>query len=293
MSAVTTNLVVSVDELRALARVTGLVLPAFVADDDSDDERIDLVALRGLMARGLVATVGPDPDGSLRLDDALAEVLEPARGAPVLAEVDEEVGDAAPRTWAVMGDDDGPTLIVAEHGPGLVALDRSPDPVAVVVSTWCRLDEVEASPDIDGFVVPLGAQTAADGAIIDGDGDESIAILTAAGAPSEAARRWVDAVAGRRRSIGVQVARRVGDEGPFEATELHWLVGPDGSAWMLRHADASADHDHLADGLDALDPEVIDAQLPVLVAPLRRDDLRRALLHALRPAARATTPGDR
>lgn len=287
------TLVVSVDELRALARVVGLVAPAFVADDDADDEHIDLVALRGLMARGLIGVTGPDPDGELPLDESLAEVLDPARGALVLAEVDEEVDGEAPRTWAAVGDDAGPTLTVTEHGPGLVALHRSPDPVVVVVSARCHLDDVEASPDLDGFVVPLGAQTGADTAVLDGDHSEAMAILIRAGAPSETVRRWVDAVAGRRRSTGVQVARSVGGrDGPFEANELHWLVGPDGTAWMLRTAAGSADPDALADGLDDVDPDEIDAQLPVLVTPVGRHDLRRALAHRLRPAARASTTGD-
>ena len=45
-------LVVSVDELRAICRVTDAVLPAFVTDDDAKIEAVDIAALRGLAARG-------------------------------------------------------------------------------------------------------------------------------------------------------------------------------------------------------------------------------------------------
>jgi len=281
----------SVDELRALGRVVDLVVPAFVEDDDPADPTVDLAAIRGLMARGLVAASGAEPGDAVRLDDGLAAMLAPARSARVLAEVDEEVGDLGPHTWAAVGDDVGPSTIVVEHGPGLVSVELDPDSVATVVAARCRVDDVAADAGPEGFTVALGAQVAADEAVLEGDLERAVDLLRQAGAPDESARRWTDVVATRRRATGVQIARNVGSgpDGPFEAAEVHWLVAADGTAWQLVVELEAEGGDHAFD----LDHDAEEADdISVVMAPVRREDLRAALDEGLRPGVDATNTGE-
>ncbi|MGI8754374.1 MAG: hypothetical protein ACR2MB_00650 [Acidimicrobiales bacterium] len=88
------TLVVSVDELRAVCRTTDAVLPAFVTDDDEQIMAVDIAALRGLAARGLVALTD---EQDLWMADQVLAVLAPTRGARLVVEVDEDTGmDNAP-----------------------------------------------------------------------------------------------------------------------------------------------------------------------------------------------------
>jgi hypothetical protein len=287
--------VLSVDELRALGRVADVVVPAFVEDDDPADPIVDLAAVRGLMARGLVAASGAAPGDAVRLDDDLAAVLAPARSGRVLAEVDDEIGATGARTWAAVGDDTGASTVVVGHGPGLVTVELCSDAVPAVVAARCGVDEVAAEPEPEGFSVALGAQIAADEAVLDGDLDGAVAALGDAGVLVTSARRWVDVVATRSRAVGVQIARNLGagPDGPFEAAEVHWLVAADGTAWQLAvdlddlgpDDDTAFDLDHD----DLVDEEPDDVR--VVVAPVSREHLRAALVEALRPGAEATTPG--
>jgi hypothetical protein len=71
-------MLLSVDELRAAARLAGVPVAPLVSDDDPDEPRVDLAALRGLAARGLVvglAEASPEPAGDLVA--ALAALDEP------------------------------------------------------------------------------------------------------------------------------------------------------------------------------------------------------------------------
>lgn len=298
----TAPLILTVDELRATARVEDLVLPAFVTDDDPVDEQIDLVALRGLVARGLVALAGREADDGIRLDDELVALLGPTRGARVLVEVDEEQGGGAPSTWAALGGDAGPTTLFVEHGPGLVAVELSPERVAEMVARRCPLDDVVDEPVGTGFTVALDAQATADEAVVDGDPDQGRQILIAAGVPPDLTEAWIEAVTGRRRATAVQLARNIGadSDGPFEATELHWLVTAEGTAWLLSSdltdlepADPDADDIDDADVLPDDDFDSETAGISVRLAPIGRRDLIEALDDALAPLAVASTLGER
>jgi len=224
-------LVVSVDELRAVCRTTDAVLPAFVTDEDAQIEAVDIAALRGLAARGLVALTDQQ---DLWIADAVLAVVAPTRGARLVAEVDEDTGFEN-LTWAALGGQDGPTTVISEHGPGLLTMEALPAGVAEVVAERCDVAAVRADAPELGFTVPRAAHEAMGDALEDGATAAAVEPLLAAGAPAEAAEAFVEALASRRRAVAVQVARNLGtdDEGPFEAAEVRWVEGPDGTAWRL------------------------------------------------------------
>ncbi|HMJ74560.1 MAG TPA: hypothetical protein VK507_01235 [Iamia sp.] len=286
MSVQNPKITLTVHELRALARLEGLVLPAFATDADEDDPVIDLVALRGLVARGLVV-LADDAGSGVDLAPDLAEVVTPARDALAVVEVDDERSGAALLGWGVVGTDDGPCCTFVEQPGAVVEVSRSDTSLLAAVAAHVGVDAVAPTPAPDGFVVALGLQVAADAAVLDGARDEALALLVEGGAPVPTATRWVEAVATRRRAVGVQVARRDEPDGPVRAAEVHWLVAGDGTAWMLTPRAEPID-DPEAAGLD-LDDQDRASLVTVLVAPVGRDDLRRALA-ALAPTPTTPTP---
>jgi hypothetical protein len=72
----------TVDELRAATRIGGYWLPAAILDDDDEDLRVDLAALRGLAVRGLVDGVVLAPELATVLDPLRARSLGHRTGTP-------------------------------------------------------------------------------------------------------------------------------------------------------------------------------------------------------------------
>lgn len=292
-SAAAASLVVSVDELRAVCRVTDAVLPAMVSDQDARIEAVDVAALRGLAARGLVAL--PD-DMELWVADDLLAALAPTRGARLVVEVDEDAGRGS-RTWAALGGDTGPTTVMTEHGAGLVRLEVRPGGVGDVVAERCDLSAVPASGADLGFTVPRAAHETMGDALDDGSTGAATEALVAAGAPAEAAGAFVAALHLRRRAVAVQVARNLGtgDDGPFEAAEVRWVEGPDGTAWRL--AVELLDEDEPSTGAGPDDAEVdedeaFEARLAAVVRTVGRIELEDAIRSALTPTASDERTGD-
>lgn len=290
-------LVVSVDELRAVCRVTDAVLPAFVTDDDAKIEAVDIAALRGLAARGLVALTDDD---DLWIADDVQAAVAPTRDARLLVEVDEDTG-LDTFTWALVGGDAGPTALMAEYGLGLVTLEVLPAAVTEVVTERCRLDEIRAQVDYLGFTVPRAAHEAMGDAIDEGASGLAAEPLLAAGAPADAAVAFVEALVARKRAMAVQVARNVGtgEEGPFEAAEVRWVEGPDGTAWQLVIELADEDDPMVDDALagsttvgEEQEDEVFEARLAAAVHTIGRDALAEAIRHALTPTASGDATGD-
>lgn len=135
----TGDLALSVDELRAVARAGGLLLPSLLLDDDDLDAGVrDAVAVRGLLARGLVRLSGE----GVALTASLAEQLRPLTAPCAVAELEREAAGVNLRT-------------AAAHGPdGLILLsEREPD-----VWLLSRRDT-----DLAGALLPLLDESAADG----------------------------------------------------------------------------------------------------------------------------------
>jgi hypothetical protein len=202
----------TVDELRALARIGGYWLPAAILDQDEDDRRVDLAALRGLVVRGLVDSGAPTP--------ALAVALEPLRAPRLVAEIETETG------WHAIVAGDRTVVLTGQSG-GITAVSQSSEPVETVLM---RLFDVEIAPAAGtGFQVGLDALADADEYVVGGDTAAAVRTLCDAGAPSPAAVAWVRAIETRRYSAHVRVAYRDGER--YVADEVRWLVGGDGAAW--------------------------------------------------------------
>lgn len=290
-------LVVSVDELRAVCRATDAVLPVFVSDGDAEIEAVDIAALRGLAARGLVALTD---DQDLWIADDVLAVLAPTKAASFVVEVDEDTGFDN-RTWAAVGGDAGPTAVMGEHGPGLVTMEVLSPGVAEVVSERCGLAGVRTHVEDLGFTVPRAAHEAMGDEIDEGSTGLAAEPLLAAGAPADAAVAFVEALVARRRAIAVQVARNLGtgDDGPFEAAEVRWVEGPDGTAWRLVVELADEDEPMVDAALagsttvgEEREDEVFEARLAVAVRTIGRDALNDAIRDALTPSASSETTGD-
>jgi hypothetical protein len=224
-------LVLTVDEIRALGRITGGWLPRYVAEDDEEDLRVDLAALRGLAARDLLVWRAERVDSEhVTLDPALQAALEPFRDPATVVEVD--LVTAGQATWfaASRAGDIAGTGLLAWHGTGLVTIELVGDGIAETVARLCQLTPTEplTTTGVE-LVVHPDAQIDADELALAGAHDEAVAALVAAGATHTAARAWVAAVASCRRSVGVSVAHRFGTR--YEAGELRWLEAGDGTAW--------------------------------------------------------------
>jgi hypothetical protein len=247
-----TSLLLSVDELRAAARLAGVPVPPLVAEDDPDDPRVDLAALRGLAARGLVvglAEADPEPAGILAA--ALAALDEPTWLLDVELDTSPEpLLPAEPRAGSGFGGpgrDDDPRHGLRQwnevQGPGGSAsmtallgglvhihLDAERHGAAELADR-CGLPDHVATDDI-GFEVAVAGHVDADALALQGDLDGAVTILADCGVPVVAARQWVDAVASRRSAAAVRLVRRL-DQGVAEVRELRWLVGGDGEVWQV------------------------------------------------------------
>jgi len=228
-------MVMSVDELRAASRLVGAGMPPLLAEGDPDDPLVDLAALRGLAARGLVVGLeAADPEPAGDLADALA-VLD---DMVALVELERELGAAAAgagERWTLARGRTG-TVVLRLRTGGLADVDLDvSDPGSVVVD-GCALDDLETPP----ATVPLpwsvdsDALETAEDLILDGDQSGAAAVLMAAGAPEAAAAHWVRAVRQRRGGASVTVARLLGDpEGAVEIRDVRWLVDGDGLGWRV------------------------------------------------------------
>lgn len=104
----------SVDELRAAARLAGLLLPSLLLDDDDLDAGVrDVVAVRGLLARGLVRL--DSADATPALTAPLAALLAPLTRPSAVAELEFAVAGTVLRT--VAADGPGGLLVMSEREP--------------------------------------------------------------------------------------------------------------------------------------------------------------------------------
>jgi hypothetical protein len=250
IEAVDPTLVVSVDELRAVHRLTGLCLPRFVVADDEDDPRVDVAALRGLAARDLVVLSPecpdspgcPDtpgsPDGGVLLADPLVQLLAPSHVARRIVEIDVEASGVLDRHAVITGEA-GTAVVVTEFDGGLVGLRRAK---AGEVRRLCGVDEVTELGAAMSFTVCAVALREADELALRGAGPTAVEVLTAAGVGEQTALAWITAVRERTCAVAVAVARSCGDggpDGPFEIDEMRWLVTGDGTAWRVTAARSS------------------------------------------------------
>lgn len=278
-------LVVTVDEVRALARLRGSTLPAALADDDEPEPRVDAAALRGLAARGLAAVAGSASDRSV--DEvvpapALRALLVLLNDAVTLVEVDVDAGGVDRRAVAAGGP--AGTVALVEGPTGLwrvVDGDDLGDMIAALADAVLTGSDPEGPhPAGGGFSCPAGAHAAADDRLAAGDAGGAVALLLGAGVAPDAAQAWATAVTGRRAAVAVHAAHTQGP-GRWRLDELRVVVGPDGRRWRLdlvdgRTVDAGeqwADHDDDRPGR----PDDVLADLRSVATCVDADAVRAAL----------------
>jgi len=237
---VTRSMVVSIDELRAASRLVGANMPPLLAGGDPDDTRVDLAALRGLAARGLVVGLeagDPEPVGDLA--DTLAALDDMVALAEVERDLGAETGGTGER-WAVARGRTG-TVVLRLRAGGLldVTMDLA-DPGSAIVD-GCALGDLEARTAVipEPWSVDSEALDTAEEMIMEGEGDRAATILVSAGAQTECAERWVRAVEQRRGGASVTVARLLSDaDGAVEVRDVRWLVDGNGLGWRVDGGDS-------------------------------------------------------
>ncbi len=231
----TRSMVVSVDELRAASRLVGAGMPPLLAEGDPDDPRVDLAALRGLAARGLVVGMedgDPEPVGDL--GDTLA-ALDDLLG---LAEAARDMGagaNGAGERWAVARGRTATVTLRLRTG-GLVDVDIDVEDPGSVIVDGCALDDLETTSAVVAppWSVDSDALETAEDLIEGGEGSRAATVLESAGVPDAAAGHWVRAVEQRRGATSVTVARLLGDpDDAVEVRDVRWLVDGDGLGWRV------------------------------------------------------------
>jgi hypothetical protein len=248
------TLLLTVDELRALHRVTGAWLPRFVAEEDEAEPLVDLAALRGLGVRDLVELPRGDTN------QPLTAHLDPYRGPRLVVEIEAEEADTV--THHGLSSATGATGLATERPGGLVELSLVDRAAADVIADLCHLGDVVPQPaGAAGFEVDAWAHTEADELALGGDADGAAAHLVHCGVPPPRAAAWITALTGRRRAVAVSVACLAGEApdpaaGPISGGELRWLVGADGTAWRagLREAQAAGGSRDAAAAVSVLRP---------------------------------------
>lgn len=183
--------VLSVEEIRAVARYADLTAPGCATRADPEDPRIDAAALRGLAARGLFV-LEPSTPAAECLSAELSALLHPCQEAGLAAEV-------------VRHDPSGVDQVDVVGGPaatlfrplswGLVSVTRRDVDVLDVVAGLCRVDDL-VEPAAADPVLRVGHDAygrSADLLEVDAP-DDAIDVLVRAGAPLAAAHAWARAV---------------------------------------------------------------------------------------------------
>jgi hypothetical protein len=233
MAEIASSQLLTIDEIRALRRVSRLSVPRFVAEGDVMDVRTDAVALRGLAARGLVTFVEQGDEPRVEWTPALTALLTHCVRPDFVAQVTVESGAAKPAAT-------GSERVVTEHavlatthlGPGatwftahphhLVRCTQHTGDLDALLRHLCRLDEL-APPQGLSLSVDLRRYLRADDLLAAGSPDTAVDVLVDAGAELGTAHAWIQALAHRRFSVAVSIAGTVdgspkGDGAPDAGT---------------------------------------------------------------------------
>lgn len=158
-----TALVLTADELRVAARAFGATAPAALnAEWAAEDIAVaDVVALRGLLARGLAAT----RSGEVVLTAALFAALRPLLQADLLIEVIRDATTSA-RRWLI-AQAAGGTVVAEERDPDVWQLRRADAPArrlaaAIVAELIAELPAASAPATPQVVAVPTAALVAAE-----------------------------------------------------------------------------------------------------------------------------------
>jgi hypothetical protein len=202
------DLLLTVDDLRAMQRSVGIWLPGFAVSSEA-------VGLRGEL----------DLEEVIRLAEAFTDAV---LAVEVLADRSGAVTE-----YAFSAGSSGVQGLMEAIPRGLVRCRLTMgDPVSVVA------DVAGISPSLtaaDGpvWTVNSAAYQRCDRLALAGDEGGAAAALTRAGVQEGTAKAWVAALCGRGSSAAITVVHRDTGNGRLEAGELRWVADDSGGAWRI------------------------------------------------------------
>lgn len=231
----------SSDELRAIGRVAGAVLPPELLDGwHRDDCAVaDTVAVRSLLARGVLQLRTGSAEPALALTGAARTALGALLEARAMAGVAvlDRFGQERRQLVAECGS--GRTLLLTEREPDVWTVETSQEPAEQVVAGVVA-DLLDGSPRPAptgaGFDAPEEVLAQVDRFVAQGRTDLAAGALYWTGVPAAAADRWAGALERRESSCVVRLTRRVAD-GVFAGGAVRWVDGGAAGVWLVEPAD--------------------------------------------------------
>jgi hypothetical protein len=240
----TTTLVLTADELRVAAKVSGS--DARMVDGGWADEDLavaDVVALRGLLARGLATTRAVDSGIELTLTAAAQDALAPLLRPELVVEVSRDTATGGQR-WLVGQAADG-TVVAEEREPDIWRLRPADAPVHEVVTAIVTDLTAELPPD----PIPTGtAVTVPTSALVDAERNRAtreptaiVADLTGVGLRTNAATTVATMLADLDALVAVRLSKSIGGVRVTDA--LTWLEAGRSGVWLAvpTHVDGPND----------------------------------------------------
>lgn len=280
--AAPTALVLGADEICVAARLAGRTpLPVFATGWAPDEAAVaDAVALRTLLARGLVTVEHPTEDPTLVLaTDSLLPLLRPEAAVEVVSE-----GPGGDRRRWLVGEVGGRLLLAEERhmsvwhlSPGVGTAERHArflldGLLAGTTPTGATTGDPDSDPTTP-VRVPARIWARAVNRRSTGGGDTLDPWLRAQGLPGADARRLALLLNAEPTTVTVRTARHRGGE-LSEAGSVSWLTTDRAGIWLLDPAAGPDDDGHHL--LRPATPIMVRAAVADLLGladdPLNRDD---------------------
>jgi hypothetical protein len=213
MTVLLKQLLLTIDDLRAMRRSVGIWLPGFAESGDG-------VGLRG----------------ELELDEVI-RLAEAFTDAVVAVEVlSDRAGIVTEYAYSVSAS--GARGLMESLPRGLVRCTLpEEDPVSVVASVAGLSRELMPAEGLM-WTVSAGAYQRCDSLALAGDEEGAVAALTRAEITEPTAKAWVAALCGRGSAAALTVVRRDPDSGRWEAGELRFVADQQGGAWRITSDEA-------------------------------------------------------
>lgn len=265
----------SVDELVVLAQLLGYEpLPGlgrepFGEISDAEREAALGAARRSLIARRVVSLSGE----AVEVLPAVAAVIEIAAAPGILGRAQfESRGSVETRFYGSRPD------ATVEHAPLEGSVHRltpfPTDELLTRVLDFCRLEqrpEIEAPP----FTVSFGELQACGERVAAGDSESARVLLSGAGAPTDSAAAFVQAIGTKCHLARVTFLYRL-DDNRLAGGELTWVDGGEHGLWLTPTPDAD---DAIGSKSEGAYTALLDE--PVMVTPTSASAIAAELLSYL------------
>lgn len=240
----TTTLVLTADELRVAAKVSGSHTRVVDGGWAEEDLAVaDVVALRGLLARGLATTRTMSSGVELTLTAVARGALEPLLRPELVIEVSRDTATGSQR-WLVGQAADG-TVVAEEREPDIWCVRPADAPVPDVVTAIVTDLITELPSDLTAtgmaVTVPTSVLVDAEQRRHTRDPAAVVAELTDAGLPDGVAATVARMLADLEAFVTVRLTNRIGGVRVTDA--LTWLEAGRSGIWLAvpTHVDGPAD----------------------------------------------------